>query len=321
MLGALIGLGASLISGFGAKKQREKENRAAQAAADKMNADVRARAEAAAAKPITTENTVDMAGFMKAAEDHGFNPLTFLRSGALSLFTKSSVNGSMNMEAALAGQYIPQMSSVPSTGEILGGALSSALAGFQNDRAQQAQNKFSMDLVNAQLKGAGFNGSSSASRSFNVPSAVLSGPSRSSSGSGALASTQLTKASPFRAPGDALCMFGVCMPTHGGTSSGEDFETRHGDFWGSIFATAPVVADTWKGLGLVNSKVAADPFGVVSRIGNAVGDWATSDIRPGSPADFIVNGPGFGRRSGPGQPATGVGAMWEDATEALGLSW
>lgn len=209
-LGALIAGGASLLSGlFGqssAKKQARKEEKAiaaanaqAQLMADDMNRQARLRADAAALVPVQSEREnattsvsqggVDMAGFMSAAEEYGFNPLTFLRSGALSLFARTEsathsvdwecTTGERAMEAAQAGQYIPQLSpvisqtKVPSIGEVFGNALTTGVNQYLGDA--QRQRDFQNDMALAQLRGANRYSGAPIERSFYGPAAFSSG--------------------------------------------------------------------------------------------------------------------------------------------------
>lgn len=232
--GALIAAGTSLLSGlFGrssAKKQAKKEEAAIRAANEKaqemaaqMNREARARADAAALVPVQTEKAhaesqlsrsstsggVDMAGFMAAAKDNGFNPLTFLRSGALSLFAKSDTvsetilemedwactTGERAMDAAIQGQYIPQLSpvisstKVPGIGEVFGNALTTGANQYLSDLSQQQNNQFQMDLLNRQLAGANQRGAYNGPRSGYIPQAFLTGGSATSAGPGVGGST------------------------------------------------------------------------------------------------------------------------------------
>lgn len=323
MLGALISGGLSALSGLFGRSRAKKENAEAQRRADAMNADVRARAEAAAKIPVVTtsesSNSVDMDGFMAAARDHGFNPLTFLRSGALSLFTSSketnSVSGSMNMEAALAGQYVPQLSSVPSVGEIVTGGLSTAFSQWSAERSQQQQNQFQLDLVRAQLEGV--QGSSyRGSRSFNVPTATMSGGTRTGSGTAALAET----ATVYRNPGDKLCFWGWCMGTDSGTSSAEDIETRYGDVAQEAWGIATGVADLGKAGVRVKDAFERDFRSIAPGV-DAIAAAATGLVKWSTPVNLIPKAAvpalpalrTFGTRGTPSVPGTGFGAMVDDA--------
>lgn len=219
MLGAILGAGASLVSGlFGrsdAKKQARKEekairtaNEAATAAADKMNRELRARGDAAALVPVqrssehfsASSSGVNMDQFMADAEKYGFNPLTYLRSGALAMYGKTEsysedwdcVTGERAMDAAQAGSYIPQLSpvisgtKVPSVGSVFADAAMTGVNQYLADKSIQDNNKFQMDLLNRQLEGANRSGSSNFARSFYSPSATISGP-YGQRGGGALA--------------------------------------------------------------------------------------------------------------------------------------
>lgn len=260
MLGAAIAAGASLISGiFGrndAKKQAKKEekaireaNAAATRAAEDMNRTVRARADAAALVPVQTEResvsegSVDMAGFMAAAEQNGFNPLTFLRSGALSLFARTHTNdwtcttGERAMEAAIQGQHIPQLSpviaqtQVPGMGTVFGNALTSGANQYLSDLSQQQNNQFQMDLVRAQLGGIDRSGSGTG-RSGYVPQAFMAGSITSQGGS--------SVSSPAEIPG----MFVDVRDNNPRSNTyGQVFQVPNPDYMSSpeAFATPPLV--------------------------------------------------------------------------------
>lgn len=205
-IGAAIGAGASLIGGLigqSSKKKQEERNIRDQRNTDaanhrrvvEMNADVRRRAEAAAAVPIVTSgweriaSSVDVEGMMAAAEKAGFNPVTWLRNGGLAAYARTSrdysesVTGSRAMEAALAGSEIYQQGqayqrTAPTQGEVFGNALAQFGSGVSEFLTQQQQNAFQMQLLNAQLQG---NNRASAQRAYqqqrsggNSPGAVRS---------------------------------------------------------------------------------------------------------------------------------------------------
>lgn len=291
MLGmGLISGGVSLISGLlgrsSAKKQAAKEeaaireaNNAASENAAKMNKEARARAEAAALVPVQTQSahdevrtsatdttsggfskskgftqgSVDMKGFMAAAEENGFNPLTFLRSGALALFGRTDsedsethgdvsrsvvadtlstddftcTTGERAMDAAQAGQYIPQLSpvvastKVPGMGDVLGNALTAGTNQYLSDRTRQEQNDFEMAKLNAQLAGVNRPGSYSGSRTGYVPSAYQYG----STGAGPGGST----GAGFKNPGDNLMLGGMAWGTDPNTSNADAYTSRYGE--------------------------------------------------------------------------------------------
>lgn len=114
-LGAVLGIGASILGGLSKKKQAQK-------AAD-------AAAEAAKVPMVTdsdTQHKVDLLGMNAAAIEAGYNPMTLLRSGGLAAFThsfsKSTTTGHNAMAAAQA------QGAVPSTGSIVMGSLADGLS-------------------------------------------------------------------------------------------------------------------------------------------------------------------------------------------------
>lgn len=297
MLGALLTGGASLISGlFGrssAKKQAKREEQAiaannkamAEAARiaeiknEALRSFVTKRADAAASLPIRTQvetedtsssvGSVDMAGFMAAAEQNGFNPLTFLRSGALSLFAKttntnknktlSNVWNSQNMEAALApaslggfgggGGYASQpviaSTRVPGIGEVFGNALTTGVNQYMADASAERQRQHEYDMVTAQLGGAQRPGSLTGGRSFFVPSVKTSG-GKTVNGMNAGISKFIGAGLTFKNPGDPLCLMGKCISTDPKTSNAEDAETRYADIGSNIYALGVIGADIVK---------------------------------------------------------------------------
>lgn len=96
----------SLISGIFARKDA------------KRNAKLMAEA---AKVPVVTTHEFDAAGMNKSAIDNGYNPLTYLKMGLASAFTKTSVTGQGAMAAAAAA------GAVPSFGSVVAGAFGSTL--------------------------------------------------------------------------------------------------------------------------------------------------------------------------------------------------
>lgn len=251
LAGGLLSAGASLISGlFGrdsAKKQQQLErdlNYEAYLAqkhdAERENEYYINRADSAARIPvltkehsnvvtydrttedetITRQGGVDMGSFIKAAEGYGFNPLTFLRSGALALFSNDTTTrkltrggftqtvsdgytettGEHAMEAALVGfgnrpifeSIVDKgMTRVPSTGEVFGNALVAGTNQYLNASAQQDQNNFQCGLVQMQLDAAQRRDAQRYGRSFYTPvSYQTGGTSVSTAGKGAGTPTQ-----------------------------------------------------------------------------------------------------------------------------------
>lgn len=206
LMGGLSALG-SLFGGSGKRKSEKDLQRRRDAATkaynaeqvritDKMNREVRARADRAASKPIsvTTVGDGNLAGLVADAERNGFNPLTVLRAGGQGLYARSTQRtyGSEAMNAALAGQHMPQMAMaeqgyITSNAEVMGGAVNAGLGAMSQQLQQEWQNAAALDLVNAQLAGAQRQGAYQGSRSFFTPSATLAGGVTSASGNGALA--------------------------------------------------------------------------------------------------------------------------------------
>jgi len=106
----------SLISGIFARNDAKKN----------------AKLMAEAAKvPVVTTHEFDGAGMNADAIKNGYNPLTYLKMGLASAFTKTSVTGQGAMAAAAAA------GAVPSFGSVLAGAVGSTLdslagAAFRN---------------------------------------------------------------------------------------------------------------------------------------------------------------------------------------------
>lgn len=194
MLGALITGGLSLVSGFfgrnDAKKQQKRAD-AAQALADERN-----RADIALANAKNTElaanlskiphittnetdslvetktsNSVRMADFMKAAEDSGFNPVTFLNSGALSMFADTAtttkgfernMQSSIGHNAAFAAQLaspatyqqgVAQQIPIPSIGSVVAGAAGAAYGAYSDQKQREADQAFQREMQNKHLEG------------------------------------------------------------------------------------------------------------------------------------------------------------------------
>lgn len=194
LLGAALSFGSSFLSGLfgqsGAKKRAAEEkaaideaNRVNQGRADWMNKVIRVRAERASKIPIVTTNRANLTTMVQDAVKNGFNPLTVLRAGGLGNYTTTAVSGSTNMDAALAGQHIAtfqpliSQTQVPTTGEVLGGAINSGVGTFQQMMSTQQAQQFQADLVQMQIQGANMRSASNHlfNRSFYTPSSQTSG--------------------------------------------------------------------------------------------------------------------------------------------------
>lgn len=284
---AISGLG-SLFGGFGAKRSAEKQykderealeylNWRNEHAADRMNAELRARADVAALTPITrstreastidTRGMVDMPAFLAAAKAGGFNPLSFLRSGALAYFagetTRSDVStwetrtGENAMQAALVGQYMPNYVSefpstrVPSSSEVWGNAFQTATNQYVGDMAQQRQNNFQAGLLGMQLQAAGqrrASGSNLASSLWGTPSSKQVGGTTTNSGTGALSGGGK----------GVICIGPFCLTQHEGTSGAQAMSDRYGEIVEMLGGLLVLGTDTLNTLPQLTPKVTAD---------------------------------------------------------------
>nr|QJB21423.1 MAG: DNA pilot protein [Microvirus sp.] len=114
-LGAVLGIGASILGGLSAKKQAKKQAAAAE--------------EAAKVPMVTdsdTQHVVDLKAMNAAAIEAGYNPLTLLRSGGVQAFTRSHSKSTTTGHNAMAAAQA--QAAVPSTGSIIMGALGDGLS-------------------------------------------------------------------------------------------------------------------------------------------------------------------------------------------------
>lgn len=262
LIGGLISGGISLISGlFGRKdaKKKVKSDEKAIAAANAANAYqaemTRLRAKEAAKIPIVTTQAsgVDMGGFLKAAEAGGFNPLTFLRSGALGSFTRTltSVTGSTAMEAALAGagnggggaSVMPVMSNVnvPGIGSIAANAFGAGFNTYLDLDSQRKAESYQAAMLEAQIHGMGTK-PTSGGKGY-TPSGVFTGGIIQKGDNAALSTSQYAKGKTFKNPGDTLWIFGRPFQTAPTTSNADDFETRGGEAAGWLGGAAAMAND------------------------------------------------------------------------------
>lgn len=151
-LGALIGGGISLIGGLLGRKDAKKKDKKAKKEADiankkaeEENKKAEERAEKASKTPVITKTAskVDLKGLVTAAEKAGFNPVTFLNSGALSAFTSTTSKTTGSNAGALTNVgYIPPTfapQTAPSTGSVIAGALGTAFNIAREDGLFQAK--------------------------------------------------------------------------------------------------------------------------------------------------------------------------------------
>lgn len=151
-LGALIGGGLSLIGGLFGRKDAKKKDRKAKKDADiankkaeEENKKAEERAEKASKTPVITKTAskVDLKGLVQAAQDAGFNPVTYLNSGALSAYTSTTSKTTGSNAGALTNVgYIPPTfatASAPSVGSVIAGALGTGFNIAREDGLFQAK--------------------------------------------------------------------------------------------------------------------------------------------------------------------------------------
>lgn len=117
------------------------------------------------------------------AERYGFNPLTYLRSGAASLYGKAVdlAGYSMQQVQHIASPTIFQGSPLPQVrgmGGVIAGAAESAFGMYVSQSRIDQQQQFQRGLLEMSLKGVQKGraaGNSSAGSSFNVPSISTAG--------------------------------------------------------------------------------------------------------------------------------------------------
>lgn len=122
-LGAVLGIGASVLGGLSQKKQAKKQAAAA--------------AEAAKVPMVTdsdTQHVVDLKAMNAAAIEAGYNPVTLLRSGGLQAFTRSHSKSTTTGHNAMAAAQA--QGAVPSTGSIVMGALGDGLGSIASGISQ-----------------------------------------------------------------------------------------------------------------------------------------------------------------------------------------
>lgn len=157
LLGAALSGGLSLLSGFGSQKsaksqQRrqlamdEENRRYNQYVTDLANSHNEALGRELADVPVVTHSRVDVDTMMQDAQRAGFNPVTWLQSGALQAYTQSAVTGANAAEGYRMAMHTPALSTasqavnIPNALSIIGDAGQAALKSYQtDDRLLQSQ--------------------------------------------------------------------------------------------------------------------------------------------------------------------------------------
>lgn len=287
--------GLSLMSGMGSRNAAAKQNRLQQmedARMDAVNfnrqADVNHQNDALGRELLTipetsdvtdnswqsTQGGVDLGAFMAAGDAAGYNPVTWLRSGALSLFANSfTQNGGtvstvktghnaadaykMMMPATVLGSPT-QIQKVPDMLEVFGNAGNAALSTFKDLYKAAESRDFQTSLLDRQLtamaqRGMG-GGTSSTGRVSYGPTVSMGGRTGGSAMLGGSAgggdSSKLATSIPYPSSwerGDVevtnphrTWMVDKDQP------NAEQYSDRYGEIWGEIFGAYNVVADTVK---------------------------------------------------------------------------
>lgn len=195
---------------------------------------------------------VDVAAMLKDADAAGFNPLTYLRSGVASLYSKSvDLEGyriqtpDVHQPQAFApSAYVPQVFQrsgqpglptaalsamhVASLGSTAMGAVSDGFTAFMSQSRIQGQQAFQRELLNTSLAAIARGrkaGNKVAGSSFYVPATVTAG-------------SKVEKAKKSK----TLMYGGGLVPTDPGTSPAEDWSDRYGEEGPMSWLIGPAVA-------------------------------------------------------------------------------
>lgn len=227
ILGAALSFGGKLLSGIGAGQSASKANKRAvnlQAFADAQNQRLQADKNAAdrdlGLSLISRADTmpdVDLSGWWAAGNAAGFNPVTWLNAGTLSLWDHRAekaafIQQGTSLQSPGVTQYgVAQQQAVPSTMSAIGGAISAGADSWSSSVQAQAK-------IDAQQAGmAALLGAVQTARAKGNPLAGLGTPAFSMAG-------QLISGGGAAA---ALSLGGVPRPKEfGGTGSSSDSDTN-----------------------------------------------------------------------------------------------
>lgn len=206
MLTALIGGGLSLLSSFGAAKSAKSQARRQQAMeeearrynqyqVDLANSHNEALGRELLETPARRmeRNGVDVDAMMLDAERAGFNPVTWLQSGALQAYGWSDVAETQPAEAFRMMMRSPLQvqagtaANIPSALQAIGDAGKAALNIYRQDAAVEDSQNFQRELLSMRLDQVARNGGSLGGSMFgSVPRITTAGSATSSSKSPAL---------------------------------------------------------------------------------------------------------------------------------------
>lgn len=228
---AAVSGGISLASGLFGRSDDKKARREAQRIQDEnqrrveaMNSQQEQRVEranqisAALGEQYTAAPMVKLGELVRDAEAFGFNPLTYLRAGAASLYGKAvDLPGyQMRQVQHIASPEIFQASALPQVrgiGSVVAGAAADAFATFSTQSNIQQQQAFQERLLNTSLAAVAAGrkaGNSKAGSFLNVPGMNTAG------------SKTVTKPPQIGFGGNML-------RTDNSTTNAEECETRYGD--------------------------------------------------------------------------------------------
>lgn len=301
MLGALLTMGGSLLSGLLGQSDEKKRlkaqefarqqanvhnqqaieafNQRSEANANRLNAEIRKRADKAAKVPVVTQSSrhvtdtqvdtrhaetqssVDIDGMMAAAEKAGFNPVTFLRAGGLQAYAKSvsdetgkhtqslwekssqKVTGANAMDAALAGQHLPALMAYQEAGQDQ--SMNYPGTGeVLGSALKSGVDKFVSDLDQSRQNDF----------QRDLLERQLAGRNRSGVGGGSMyvpygvqyGGTSNNGGSGALGGGGGVSLFGTAINPDKGTSDANDFENRYGELGDWVGGAAAALSDAYK---------------------------------------------------------------------------
>lgn len=283
LLSGLLAGGFQLASGLGARqsaKSAQKRQAAEEMMARNQNTDqinranvintalgrellatpetVKERTKGSVTNTSYSQNSVDIAGMMAAAEAAGFNPLTFLRNGGLQAYlrneSKNVTDTDMTVTTTRKGHnavaafqmMMPQLdlrtpgqvTQVPSMLEVAGKAGSAAFNAYNTEQTRLEAQDFQRALLDKTLEATQYGTPNS--RSFYVPGFSTSGPTvtRGPQGGGlSIKPGDREYTSPWPRTG--------VDPT---LPDAEQAESRYGDIAQEIFGLRNLLGDLYFGI-------------------------------------------------------------------------
>lgn len=265
ILGAGLSFGGKLLSGLGAGQSASKANKRAanlQAFADAQNQVLQANKNAADAdlgKSLIARAdsvpSVDTSAWMAAGQAAGFNPVTWLNAGTLSLFDNRAMQqafisqGTAMQSPGVTNYGVANQQAVPSVMSAIGGAITAGADSYSTSVQAAAKNSTAQQGIAAVLAAI------QKSRAGGNQLAGLGTPAFSmagalTSGGGAAAALSLGKKA-----GDALNIYGLkdkageVMQTPGflsndpSISSAENIVAREGWWMGNLMSLGLPLAD------------------------------------------------------------------------------